>query len=151
MSDIDTVDLSAGSYFLDTNILVYSFDRTAPKKRAAARALIERALETAQGMISSQVVQEFINVATRKFAQPMNVSECREYLLTVLAPLCRHFPTTSFYDHALQVQDETRFAFYDAMIVTAAIESDCAYLLSEDMQHSRVIHGVTIINPFMAS
>jgi predicted nucleic acid-binding protein len=62
--------------------------------------------------------------------------------------LCQHFPTVQFYEHALAVRDEVASGFYDALILTAAIEMDCARLLSEDLQDGRQIHGVTIRNPF---
>ena len=72
-----------GMYFLDTNIFVYSFDSTAPGKQNIATDLIQDALKSQRGVISSQVVQEFLNVALWKFARPMNasdalpISECR--------------------------------------------------------------------------
>jgi len=50
---------------------------------------------------------------------------------------------------ALKVAERDGVAFYDALIIAAALEAECATLLSEDMQHSRVIDGrLTILNPF---
>ena len=48
---------------------------------------------------------------------------------------------------ALELAREHGFAFYDALIVVAAIEADCDILYSEDMQHGRAIGGLTIVNP----
>jgi len=138
----------SGPFFLDTNIFVYCFDELAPQKQQVARQLVREALATRRGVISTQVVQEFLNVALRRFTQPFTATEAREYLLTALFPLCQHFPTVQFYEHALAVSNETGYAFYDALIVTAATEMDCALLLSEDLQDGRQIHGVTIRNPF---
>ena len=138
-----------GRFFLDTNVLVYSFDQASPEKRQIAQSLIAEALRGQRGVISSQVVQEFLSLAQRKFACPMSVIEAREYLRSVLTPLCHHFPSANFYDHALLVQTETGFAFYDALIVAAAAEAGCSTLLSEDLQHGRTVQGVAIVNPFL--
>ncbi len=79
----------------------------------------------------------------------MTVSDAQEYLKIVLLPLCQYYPSVTFYDRALLVKAETGYSFYDALVVTAAIESGCVALLSEDMQAGRNIHGVTIVNPFI--
>lgn len=144
------VDLP-GLFFLDTNIFVYSFDATAPHKQQVARDLIQHALRTQNGVISTQVIQEFLNVALRKFAKPMTIPAAQEYLKLVLTPLCQHYPSLAFYDHALRVRDQTGFSFFDALILTAAGEVGCMMLLSEDMQAGRTVEGVTILNPFTSA
>lgn len=134
-------------YFLDTNILVYCFDRTDARKRAAAEKLVKQALGDHRGIISSQVVQEFLNVATRKFSQPMNQAEARAYLDTVLTPLCEVFPSFSLYQQALGLQAETGYSFYDCLILGAALEGGCTRLCSEDFQPGHQVRGLTIVNP----
>jgi predicted nucleic acid-binding protein len=138
-----------GRFFLDTNVLVYSFDPASPDKQRIAQRLITESLRTQRGVISSQVVQEFLNLALRKFARPMSITDARDYLRSVLTPLCHHFPSIDFYDRALLVQIETGFSLSDALIVTAAIEAGCSTLLSEDLQHGRTVQGVVILNPFL--
>jgi len=59
----------SGKFFLDTNIFVYSFDANLPKKAAQATKLIRKGIETRGGIVSYQVVQEFLNVALRRFAK----------------------------------------------------------------------------------
>jgi len=145
MNDVDESE----PFFLDTNILAYGFDHAALKKQEIADRLITDALESRRGVISTQVVQEFISLALRKFARPMNIAECSEYLQTVLSPLCRYYPSISSYERALQIVDETGYHFYDALILAAAIESGCRTLYSEDLQHGRKIQGLTILNPFL--
>jgi len=139
----------SGLFFLDTNILVYTFDDTAPEKQQIAQQLVRDALSTRQGIVSTQIVQEFLNVALNKFKRPMTVSDAQAYLKTVLIPLCQQYPSGSFYERALLVKAETGYSFYDTLVVTAAIESGCSILLSEDMQDGRIIQGLTIMNPFM--
>lgn len=135
-------------YFLDTNIFVYSFDATETEKKDQARQLIRASLQSQQGVISTQVVQEFLNVAQRKFPTPLGPADARLYLSTVLMPLCQHFPSISFYDFALLLQAEVGFSLYDTLIVAAALEAGCKTLLTEDMQDGRIIRGMTIRNPF---
>jgi len=138
-----------GRFFLDTNVLVYSFDLVSPDKKQIAQSLIAESLRNQRGVISSQVVQEFLNLALRKFARPMSIADARDYLRSVLTPLCHHFPAIDFYDRALLVQIETGFSLYDALIVAAAIEVGCSTLLSESLQHGRTVQGVVILNPFL--
>lgn len=138
-----------GLFFLDTNLLVYSFDRSAGNKCAMARKLVHDSLECRRGIIGTQVVQEFLNVALRRFAVPMGTTEAREYLRHVLVPLCQHHPTAATFDQALIVREETGLSWYDSLIVAAAIESGCNWLLTEDMDNGRKIHGLTIRNPFV--
>lgn len=84
-------------YFLDTNILIYSFDKRDRKKQNTAQKLISLALNTHRGIISTQVIQEFVNVATRKFVTPLTTSDCKSYIETILTPLCEIFPNIALY------------------------------------------------------
>jgi predicted nucleic acid-binding protein len=140
---------NGGAFFLDTNILVYSLAANEPRKQPVATVLIQMALDTGRGFISTQVVQEFLNLATRRASPVFSESETAEYLKTVLQPLCAHFPSFAFYERALQIRLETGYSFYDALIVAAAVELGCRRLLTEDLQHGRKIQGLTILNPFV--
>ena len=141
------IDLSK-RFFLDTNIFVYSFDADAPRKQQIARELIDIALRTQRGVISTQVIQEFLNVALHKFARPMGILEAREYLQTVLLPLCQHYPSTAYYDRALLLKEETGYGLNDVLVVTAAVETSSKTLLTEDLQDGRIVQGIKIVNPF---
>ena len=134
-------------HFLDTNVLLYAFDAGA-RKRARAQAMIEHALETREGVISSQVVQEFLNVATRKFARPMTHDEAARYFDEVLEPLCSIWTDADLYRRALAVRSRFGFSFYDSLIVAAAQAADCKTLYSEDLQAGQKLDGLVIVNPF---
>jgi len=136
-------------YFLDTNVFVYSFDPDAPQKQIIAKKLIQSALADGNGLISYQVVQEFLNVATRKFVKPLSLTDCQEYLQTVLNPLCSVFVTIELYQMALKMRDRYNYSFYDSLIIAAAIDAGCSRLYSEDLQHNQQISGLTILNPFL--
>jgi len=137
-----------GKFFLDTNIFVYTFDTTAPTKQQIARELVSTALSTQQGIISYQVVQEFLNVATRKFSTPLTRNDANVYLDKVLTPLCELFPSINYYTKALEISERWGFSLYDSLIITASLETECKILYTEDLQHGQVIHGLTNTNPF---
>ena len=135
-------------YFIDTNVLIYSFDASRPAKRETARNLIAEALEEGTGVISYQVIQEFLNAATRKFAVPLKLNDAERYLDTALEPICEVFSSAELYHLALEIADEWRFSFYDSLIVAAALEAECKVLYSEDLQDNQTVRGLTIRNPF---
>ena len=135
-------------FFLDTNIFVYSFDRNDQGKQLVAQQLIERALVTHRGVISYQVVQEFLNVALRKFSIPLSFEDASCYLDSVLSPLCQLMPTMGLYEQALAIAYQSGYGLYDALIVSSALSSGCSVLYSEDLQDGRVIAGLIIRNPF---
>lgn len=127
----------SGRFFLDTNIFVYAFDHHAPGKAKKAAQLIRRAVDTGEGIVSYQVVQEFFNVAFRGFSQPMTVAEAEQYLVTVFRPLLAVHSSPAVYVEAMRMVAKHRFAWYDALIVAAALEGRCKTLYSEDLQHGR--------------
>jgi predicted nucleic acid-binding protein len=138
----------SGRFFVDTNIFVYTFDTKAPTKAKKARQLIRRAADTGEGIISYQVVQEFFNVALRRFAQPMSTAEAEQYLITVLRPLLAVHSSPAIYFEALRIAEKHRLAWYDSLIIAAAVEGQCDRLFSEDFQHGQKIEGIRIENPF---
>jgi predicted nucleic acid-binding protein len=135
-------------FFLDTNIFVNSFDANSPKKAAQAKKLIRRAIETRSGIVSYQVVQEFFNVALRRFAKPMSGADAEQYLSTTFRPLLSVHSSIALYGEALRLGARFRLPWYDSLIVASAIEGQCDVLFSEDFQDGQQIGKVTISNPF---
>jgi predicted nucleic acid-binding protein len=70
--------------FIDTNVFIYLFDETDVRKRNTAERLVRAALETRSARISHQVVQETLNVVTRKLPSPMTAEDARHFLEQVL-------------------------------------------------------------------
>ena len=138
----------SAKHFLDTNIFVYSFDESQPEKRERALNLIAEALQSGDGLISAQVIQEFLNVATRKFTSPMKTADCQAYLTRVLHPLCQVTPDLALYEASLDIQQETGYSFYDSLILAGALRGGCTTLYSEDLQAGQQVRGLHIINPF---
>lgn len=138
----------SAEFFIDTNILAYTFDkRSAPKKNEAA-SLVREAL-TGEGCISWQVVQEFCNIAMKKFVSPLTVDEMRQYQTTVLFPLCSVWPDEDLYREALTAKAETGYGWYDSLIVASALRAGCRLLYSEDLQNGRSYRKLKIVNPFL--
>jgi predicted nucleic acid-binding protein len=136
-------------FFLDTNIFVYSFDRSAPRKREKADQLIRTAITSHKGVVSYQVVQEFFNVMFKRFAQPLRPPDAEHYFTNVLRPMLSIHSSASLFRRALYVHDESKISWYDSLIVSAAMQAECNILFSEDLQHGRRIGSLTITNPFL--
>jgi predicted nucleic acid-binding protein len=136
-------------FFLDTNIFAYSFDSNASAKQERARYLIVHGIKTRKAVVSYQVVQEFFNLALRKFSRPMNVAEAEQYLQTVFQPLLAIQSSSTLFSHALRLQDKRHLSWYDSLIVAAAIESQCTILYSEDMHDGHRLGELQIKNPFL--
>lgn len=135
-------------FFLDTNVFIYTFDTRAPAKARKSAQLIRRGVDRGEGIVSHQVVQEFFNVALRRFAHPMTVAEAEQYLITVFRPLLAVHSSPAIYVEALRISAKHRLAWYDSIIIAAALEADCQTLYSEDFQHGRKIESLTVENPF---
>jgi predicted nucleic acid-binding protein len=136
-------------FFLDTNIFVYSFDQSAPAKARKAAQLIRDALTTQKGIVSFQVVQEFFNVALRRFSQPMQAADAAQYLNTVFRPLLAVHSSQALYAEALFLHAQSGVSWFDSLIVSAAIQARCEILFSEDLQHGQQFGGLQVRNPFL--
>jgi predicted nucleic acid-binding protein len=136
-------------YFLDTNIFVYSLDPVDPRKALVAEELVTRGVTSGLGVISYQIVQEFINVSLRQFRAAMTVSELELYFFKILLPMMRVPSSTELFLEALRLRTANRIAWYDSLIVAAAIRGGCEVLYSEDMQHGRRFGDLAIQNPFL--
>jgi predicted nucleic acid-binding protein len=136
-------------FFLDTNVLVYTFDARVPRKQRIARDLVTQALKDRYGIISFQVAQEFLNVALRKFKPPMSPAQAQAYLTRVLMPLCEVFPDADLYSDALSIASKGGWTFYDSLVMASAAAGKCRILFSEDLQSGRIVQGVEIRNPFL--
>ncbi len=136
---------SAMRSFLDTNVLVYADAGDEPVKQIAAIALISRLRREGTGVISTQVLQEFANVALRKLRLPPAL--VRERLSFYAGfDVARNSP--ELIQSALDLHIAHGLAFYDALIVQAALDSGCQQLWSEDLQTGRLLGKLAIANPF---
>ena len=135
-------------FFLDTNILVYAFSKQDQAKRDKARSLVRAAAQEGLGVISWQVVQEFLHAALHKSSIEPQAESLSEYARTVLFPMCQVWPGNELWLTALEIQARTQYRFYDSLIVASALAAGTRILYSEDLQPGRVIGDLLIENPF---
>lgn len=138
----------SGRFFLDTNIFVYAFDPGDERKNRIALALIETAVQSQRGVVSYQVVQEFLNVAIRKFDPAFTLGEAQAYLSSVLRPMLRIQSSFALFSEAIDLYFRYHSSWYDSLILAGAIQADCSIVYSEDMQHGLKIGTLRVENPF---
>ncbi|MFM2317393.1 MAG: hypothetical protein RLZZ215_14 [Pseudomonadota bacterium] len=133
--------------FFDTNILVYAFDKDEPSKAAMARHWLREVGSQGNLVLSTQVLQEFYVAVTKSMNPKMPHLQAAE-LVNDFA----EFPLVQvdkvLIAKAMQRHRNREFSFWDSLVIEAALQANCDTLLSEDMQDGRIIHGLTIVNPF---
>jgi predicted nucleic acid-binding protein len=131
--------------FVDTNILIYAFDRTAGKKRETAVALLARLWSDRIGCLSLQVLQEFYVTATKK----LKMAPAEAYAqIDRFGKWTVHRPEVEDVLVAIQLHHEKKVSFWDAMILRSAMSSGCDLVWSEDLSDGQRWDGVTVRNPF---
>lgn len=127
--------------FLDTNVLIYSVTPDDPRCAIAGQCLSSRAI------ISVQVLNEFVHVASRKLRKTWPEIHAALAVFKGLFPP-PHPLDVATHELALMLSERYRLPVYDALIVASALRGGCRTLLSEDFQDGQVIEGLTICNPF---
>jgi predicted nucleic acid-binding protein len=140
---------ASGRTFVDTNVLLYAHDASETDKQPIARALLEELWADRSGVLSTQVLQEFYVVATRKFTPPMRRSEARE-LVALYATWSVVQVDVGLIVDAATLEERAQLSFWDALIVEAARRAGATRLVSEDLQDGRRIAGLVIEDPFGA-
>jgi predicted nucleic acid-binding protein len=126
--------------FIDTNVLIYA-------QGSGPRAEVARAVVLEGGIVSVQVLNEFVSVLRRKFDQEWPaIAEAVADVRAALDPVRPIGIET--HKAALVLASAHAFSFYDALIVAAAIDAGCDRLLSEDLQAGRRVGSLVIVNPF---
>lgn len=134
--------------FLDTNILVYAYDVSAKEKHESARDIVLELWDSGLGVLSTQVLQEFFVLATKKIPEPLDSKHAKEIVNDLLAWDVVVNDGQSILD-AIDIHSRHKYSFWDSMIVGVAIKGGADILLSEDLSSGQVINGVKIKNPFV--
>jgi predicted nucleic acid-binding protein len=138
-----------GKCFVDTNILVYAHDRSAGEKHERALRIIERLWSTGEGVLSTQVLQEFCFNLRRKVARPLPVEEVRHILEDYMSWEIVVNDAASVI-RALDVEGRYKISFWDALVLQAAESSGVKILYSEDLARGRHYGDVEVVNPLIS-
>ena len=136
-------------YFLDTNIFVSAWDKHDPGKQQRALNLMRLAADQRTGVISYQVIQEFLNVVLVKSTVKMSSEEAQQILTTIFRPLLAVHSSIPLFSDAVHLRDRYRLSWYDSLIVAAAQQSNCKILYTEDLQHGQQFGNLLVQNPFL--
>jgi predicted nucleic acid-binding protein len=129
-------------HFLDTNVLIYAVAKDDPRASKA------EALLASGSVVSIQSLNEFVSLARRKLS--MSWKQINEFV-DLICILCPDPVPISLDTHkvAVAIAEKYGYSIYDALVASAALESGCKTLYSEDLQDGQVINRqLTIRNPF---
>ena len=141
--------MSGNRRFVDTNVLLYAHDGSAGIKQEQARALVEQLWESREGCLSVQVLQEFFVTTTRKIPKPLDAPAAAR-IIDDLAHWHVHAPDAADVLAAVDIHQQTRASFWDAMILRSAKELGCGTLHSEDLNPGQAYEDIQVSNPFLA-
>jgi len=135
----------AGRSFIDTNVLVYAEASDEPLKQQAALTLLKRLYENNEGVLSTQILQEYCNVALKKLR--LSSTHIRAQL-----DLYEQFElvqvTPAIIRAGLDLQQTRSVSFFDSIVLASAHAAGCNVIWSEDMNTGEVINGMQMTNPF---
>lgn len=132
--------------FVDTNVLVYAYDRGSGVKHHVADKVLRYLWHSRAGVVSPQVLQEFYFTTTRKTSIPLSREDARR-IASRYAPWCVDVSAAEVLA-AFRIEDEAKISFWDALIVASASRAGAVRLLTEDLNPGQTIAGVRIENPF---
>jgi predicted nucleic acid-binding protein len=131
--------------FIDTNLLIYADSGDEPAKQRISLSLLKQLRLNQTGVLSTQVLGEYCNVALNKLKLPhADIREqmqfWEQYEVVQVTPAIIHM--------GLDLHQTRSLGFFDALIAAAAKTSGCTVLYSEDMNAGEIVNGVRIVNPF---
>jgi predicted nucleic acid-binding protein len=133
--------------FVDTNIIVYAYDRDAGRKHEIARDLLIGLWSAAGGVLSAQILQEFYVTVTRKIASPLTREAAREIIEDYLTWDVVSNDGAMVLE-AIDIETGENISFWDALVIAAAKRGGAEVLLSEDLSDGRKFGDLIVRNPF---
>ena len=135
---------------VDTNVLVYAYDRAAPVKQKRALEVLDRLVATSLGFLSTQVLAEFYVTVTKKITEPLPAyeAESRVHNLTRAWPVIE--VTGMIILEASRGVREHHFSYWDAQIWATAKLNQIPVVYSEDFSDGQTTEGIRFMNPFSA-
>ena len=134
------------SFFFDTNVLVYVFDRTDSAKQSTAQELVTVHMSARDMVISTQVLQELYVTLTRK--KHLSAADALEVVTTFAQE--RTVPASADWVlRGLALSQQSQLSAWDGLIVQSALDAGCTTLYSEDFQDGMRFGALTVRNPFV--
>jgi predicted nucleic acid-binding protein len=132
--------------FLDTNIFVYAQDSGSPDKQHKSRAIIKQLADSGDGVISTQVMQEFFVSATRELGVEPLVAKgvLKTFSVFEIVQI-----STALIQEAVDCSILNQLSFWDSLILAAAASAGCSTVFSEDLASGQIILGVRVLNPLV--
>ncbi len=128
---------------IDTNLWVYLYSDHANNK------IVEKIINENFGSIilSSQIIGELYNVLTKKNMKT------RDGAFQIISEIISSFMISEINSltviKAIEINIKYGYSYWDSLVLSSALTSECLLLYSEDMQHGQIIEGqLKIINPF---
>jgi len=134
--------------FLDTNILVYAYDKHELWKQKEAQAILTEGIEQDMVVLSVQVLSEFYNVVTRQIKNPMSPEEAQG-IIEMLGILSIQDIDFIMVKRAIDTHRTYRISYWDSMIIAAAERAECKTILTEDLNDGQTYNAILVHNPFI--
>lgn len=136
----------AGRSFVDTNLFVYAVDTSEPDKQHRAQQVLT---STPDAVVSTQVMNEFYHVATRKLPNPLSAEDATA-IVERMARLACVPVDADLVLRAIRAGQRWQLSHWDALMVEAARQAGCDRLLTEDLANEAWYDGLRVENPFLA-
>ena len=133
---------------IDSNILVYAYDKSAPKKHRAASDTLKASWLERDGVLSVQNLAEFYSVVTAKIENPLPVDKAKQIVLDLIDgfEILRYNENTLI--NAVNNQAIYRIPFWDALIVATMEENRIDTIITENEKDFKKVKWIKVINPF---
>jgi predicted nucleic acid-binding protein len=138
----------ADKILVDTNILLYAYDRAEPEKQSQAAAVLDYLATLRLGVLTPQVLAEFFVNATRKLEEPLTMEEVYDRIQNYLLSWEILDLSGSIILEAVRGVRTYKMAYWDAQIWASARLHQIPLIFSEDFNVGAVIEGVRFVNPF---
>ena len=150
-TDLMPIENPNERFFIDSNVLVYMYDTSEPRKQRLSEELVKGLLRIENGAVSVQVLGEFFNNVTRRIANPLTIQEADRAVeaisssptldvLNIDLPMVRR---------AISTHSRYGTTYWDSLIIAAAERAGCSAILSEDFNSGQSYHGILAVNPFV--
>jgi predicted nucleic acid-binding protein len=134
--------------FLDTNILVYSYDTHDAVKQEKAQAILAGGVASETCFLSVQVLGEFFNVVTKQIQDPMSPEEAKK-IVDILCFMPVLDIDLAMVKRAIDTHIVYYISYWDALIIAAAERAECKQIYSEDLNHGQIYNDIRVKNPFI--